>query len=164
MTKASSARQTQKASSDSAKERKSTKINGRSTRKDYTRLCKEVQAASSQEYVPYEGAKDNIYLAEILGSAKYTAFTGLDYEKPEGKPPAVHLDIDEDTTEEEKAELKDEQAETIEAWWARLGWIEGTGHNIHAALYKKYYQQLQHTLFQYKKIESKQYLNHLASK
>ena len=68
---------------------------------------------------------------------KYTALTGLDYEKPEEKPPAVHPDIDKDTTEEEKAELKAEQAETIEAWWARLGWIEGTGYNIRVALDKK---------------------------
>ena len=95
---------------------------------------------------------------------KYTALTGLDHEKPEGKPPALHPDIDEDTTEEEKAELKAEQAEIIEVWWARLGWIEGTGHNIREALDKKYYQQLQRTLLQYKKIEPKEYLDHLAHK
>jgi hypothetical protein len=164
MTKASSARQTQKAASDGAKEKKFTKINGRPTRKDYTRLCKEVQAASTQEYVPYEGAEDNGYLAEILGSVKYTALTGLDYEKPDAKPSSVHPDIDEDTTDEERAELKAEQAELIEAWWARLGWIEGTGHNIRAALDEKYYQQLQHSLLQYKKIEPKEYLDHLANK
>ena len=66
--------------------RSSTKINGRPTRKDYTRLCKEVQAASTQEYVPYEGAEDNGYLVNILGSIKYMALTGLVYEKPEAKP------------------------------------------------------------------------------
>ena len=103
MTKASSARQTQNAASDSVKEKNLTKINGQPTKKDYTRLFKEVQAAFTQEYVTYEGAKDNGYLPEILGEEKYTALTGLDYEKPEGKPPPVHHpDIDEDTTEEEK--------------------------------------------------------------
>ena len=76
------------------------KIKGRPTRKDYTRLCKEVQAASTQEYVPYEGAEDNGYLAKILGAEKYTALTELEYEKPQEEPPAVHPDIDEDTTEE----------------------------------------------------------------
>ena len=141
MTKVSSARK-QKAAANNARERKFTKINRRPTRKDYTCLCKVVQAASTQEYVPYEGAEDNGYLAKILGAEKYMALTELKYEKPEEKPPAVHPDIDEDTTEEGKAELKAEQAELIEAWWARLGWIEGTGHNIRAALDKKYYQQL----------------------
>ena len=100
-------------------------------------MCKEVQAASTQEYVPYEGSDDNGYLAEILGAKKYTALMGLDYEKPEEEPSAVHPDIDEDMAEEEKAELKARQAETIKVWWARLGWIEGTGHNIRAALDKK---------------------------
>ena len=89
MTKASSG-QTQKAASDGAREKKFTKINGRPTRKDYKRLCREVQAASTQEYVPYEGAEDNGYLAKILGSVKYTALTGLDYEKPNAKPSTVH--------------------------------------------------------------------------
>ena len=89
---------------------------------------------------------------------------GSDYKKSEEKPPPVHPDIDEDTTEEVKAELEAEQAETIEAWWARLGWIEGMGHNIWTALDETYYQQLQHTLLQYKKIEPKEYLNHLVNK
>ena len=164
MTAASTARQTQKAASDSAKERKFTKINGRPTRKDYTRLCKEVQEASTQEYVPYEGAEDNGYLAEILGDTRYTALTTLVYEKPDEKPSAIHPDIDENTTDEERAELKAEQAELIEAWWARLGWIEGTGHNIRAALDEKYYQLLQEGLLKYKKVEPKQYLDHLANK
>jgi hypothetical protein len=92
------------------------------------------------------------------------ALTELEYEKPEEKPSAVHPDIDKDTTEEEKAELKAEQAELIEARWARLGWIKGTGHNIRAALDEKYYQQLQHKLLQYKKINPKKYLDHLANK
>ena len=117
MTKASSARQTQKAASDGAKEKKFTKINGRPNRKDYTRLCKEVQAASTQEYVPYEGAEDNGYLAEILGSVKYTALTGLEYEKPEEKPSAIHPEIDEHTTDKDRTELKAVQAELIKAWW-----------------------------------------------
>ena len=91
---------------------------------------------TTQEYVPYEGADDNGYLVKILGAEKYTALTELEYEKPEEKAPAVHPDIDKDTTEEKKAELKAEQSELIEAWWARLGWIEGTGHNIQAALDK----------------------------
>jgi hypothetical protein len=60
------------------------------------------------------------------------------YEKPNEKPSAIHPYIDEHTTDEERAELKAEQAELIEAWWARLGWIEGTGHNIRAALDEKY--------------------------
>ena len=64
MTKSPSARQTQKAAADSTRERKFTKINERPTRKDYTCLCKEVQAASTQEYVPYKGADDNGYLAQ----------------------------------------------------------------------------------------------------
>ena len=126
----------QKAAANSVSERKFIKINEQPTWKDYTRLCKKVQAASTQEYVPYEGAEDNGYLAKILGAAKYMALTGLEYKKPKEKPPPVHPDIDEDTTEEEKAELKAEQAETIEAWWDRLGWIAGTGHNIRAALVK----------------------------
>ena len=102
MTKASSARQTQKAASDGVREKKFTKINGRPSRKDYTRLCKEVQAASTQEYIPYEGAEDNGYLAEILGSTKYTALTGLEYEKPNAKPSTVHPDIDDYTSDEKK--------------------------------------------------------------
>ena len=164
MTAASTARQTQKAASDSARERKFTKINGRPTRKDYNRLCKEVQEASTQEYVPYPGAEDNGYLAEILGDTRYTALTELEYEKPDEKPSAIHPDIDEDTTAEERAELKAEQAELIETWWDRLGWIKGTGHNIRAALDKKYYQLLQEGLLKYKKVEPKQYLDHLANK
>ena len=130
MTAASTARQTQKAASDCARDRKFTKINGRPTRKEYTPLCKEVQEASTQEYVPYEGAEDNGYLAEILGNTRYMALTTLVYEKPDEKPSAIHPDIDKDTTAEERAELKAEQAELIESWWARLGWIEGTCYNI----------------------------------
>ena len=115
MTAASAARQTQKASSDSARERKFMKINGQPTRKDYTCLCKEVQEASTQEYVPYPGAEDNGYLAEVLGDARYTALTELEYETPEEKPSAIHPAIDEDTTAEERAELKAKQAELTEA-------------------------------------------------
>ena len=93
-----------------------------------------MQAASTQEYVPYEGAENSGYLAEVLGDAKYTTLTGLDYENPEEKPARVHPDTDGNTTEDDRAELKAEQAEIIEAWWTRLGWIEGMGHNIRAAM------------------------------
>ena len=105
---ASTARQTQKAASDSARERKFTKINGRPTRKDYTRMCKEVQEASTQEYVPYPGVEDNGYLAKILGDVKYMALTGLEYEKPEEKPSAIHPEMDKDTTDKDRVELKAE--------------------------------------------------------
>ena len=75
----------------------------------------------------------------MLGGEKYTALTELEYEKPEGKPALIHPDIDEDMIEEERLELKAKQAEVIEAWWARLGWIEGKGQNIQEALDAKYY-------------------------
>ena len=70
----------------------------------------------------------------MLGDATYTALTELEYEKPEEKPALVHPEIDEDTTDKERLELKAEQGELIEAWWARLGWIEGTGQNIQEVL------------------------------
>ena len=120
MTRASPARQTQKAAFNSTRGRKSTKINRQPTRKDCSQLCKEVQAASTQEYVLYEGAEDNVYLAEGLVDEKYAALTELEYEKPEEKPALVHPYIVEDTTEEAGVELKAEQAEIIEAWCARL--------------------------------------------
>ena len=64
----------------------------------------------------HEGAEVNGYLAEILGNVKYTALTGLEYEKPEEKPSAIHPEIHKDTTDVDRAELKAEQAELIEAW------------------------------------------------
>ena len=90
--------------------------------------------------------------------------TASEYEKPDETPALIHPDIDEDTADKKRAKLKAEQVELTEAWWARLGWIEGTGQNIQEALDEKYYQQLGHTLLKYKKVKPKEYLNYLANK
>ena len=52
----------------------------------------------------------------------------------------------------------------MEAWWARLSWIEGMSQNIREALDEEYHQQVGHSLLKYRKVEPKQYLNHLAKK
>ena len=86
------ARHTQKSAFNSTRKRKFPKINGQPSRKEYSCLCREVQEAATQEYVPYKGAEDNGYLAEVLGDEKYTALLELEYERPEEKPALVHPD------------------------------------------------------------------------
>ena len=98
------------------------------------------------ENVIYEGADENGYIAEIIGDARYLALTGETHVTPTVKPPLVHEDTDENTSAEDRVELKAENEERIEQWWSRTGWIEGTGHKIQETMDEKYHQQLGHKI------------------
>ena len=137
----------QKATYDGARDRDSP---------DYNLRVQEICGLEILEHVLYQWAEDNGYLEEILGYAKYLALTELEYNEPE-KSPLTHTGMDENPSDHDRAELKtenDKNDKLLQAWWTRLGLLEGLEENIWDELDEKYYQQLQHHLLKYKKVQS----------
>ena len=73
-------------------------------------------AATSVECDYYEWAEDHGCLAYIIGVDRYEALPGLEFEEP-SRPTRTHPDIDDDTSLEERVDLKAENDENLEAWY-----------------------------------------------
>jgi len=135
-----------------------TKIHGRSTRTKVQLLIDEARnAVTSVNLDLYEWAQD-------YGLERYQEVTGIELEEEDGdivRPSKTHPDIDEDTTDAERAELKADHEAHQEAWFMQQGGIKGITANISDALDEKYYEQLKQRLIGYKKVTIKQYIDHL---
>ena len=71
-------------------------------------------AATSVEYDYYEWAEDHGCLAYVIGVDRYDALTDLEFEEP-SRPTRTHPDINDDMSLEERADLKAENDENLEA-------------------------------------------------
>jgi len=91
-----------------------TKIHGRSTRTKVQLLIDEARnAVTSVNLDLYEWAQD-------YGLERYQEVTGIELEEEDGdivRPSKTHPDIDEDTTDAERAELKADHETHQEAWF-----------------------------------------------
>ena len=161
--KVSTAMSAQKAVYDAIRAKPFTRVHGRPTRKSYDRLLEEACELASAFDVPYEWAGDHGLLAEVLGAEAYLRVTGKDYVEPVPVEP-FNPQINQGTTEYQKAKKAAEYEEIREAWYTRKGVQQGIGENIRDALDESYYSQLRVPIIAYKGVKIVDYFNHLNNK
>ena len=160
--KTSTVRQLEKITEDYIRENfKFVKIQGEPSRLKLWELEEEMSvAATSVECDYYEQAEDHGCLAYTKGVDRYKALTGLKFEEP-SRLTRIHPDIDDDTSLEERADLKAEKDENLEAWYALQGALKGLTANLRDAIDPKYYQELKKPLLGYKKVAIRDYFEHI---
>lgn len=160
--KTSTARQLEKITEDYIRENfKFVKIQGEPSRLKLRELEEEMSvAATSVECDYYEWAEDHGCLAYVIGVDRYEALTGLEFEEP-SRPTRTHPDIDDNTSLEERADLKAENDENLESWYTLQGALKGLTANLRDAIDPKYYQELKKPLLGYKKVTIREYIEHI---
>ena len=114
--KTSTVRQLEKITKDYIRENfKFVKIQGEPSRLKLRELKEEMSvAATSVECDYYDWAEDHICLVCVIGVDRYKELAYLEFEEPI-HPTRTHPDIDDDTSLEERAGLKAENDENLEA-------------------------------------------------
>ena len=131
--RSATAKQTEKAAYDLARETSFTRILGRPSRMDRNNLRREVCGTASEVDMPFEECGDYGLLGEIMEADEYTDLTGLTYADID-EPSSYDPDITDDMEDHERREREAEWKEVVEAWHSRKGALRGICDNIRDAL------------------------------
>ena len=160
--KASTARQLEKSTEDYIRENfKFVNIRGESSRLKLRELEEKMSvAATSVECNYYEWAEDHGCLVYVIGVDRYEMLTGLEFEEP-SRPTRSHPDIDNDTSAEERTDLKADNNDNLQPWYTLQGALKGLTANLRDAIDPKYYQERKKPFLGYKKVATRVYLDHI---
>jgi hypothetical protein len=149
-----------------------TRINGRPTQSNYKLLKHECSKRASEiEDVVIPWCTDNTtgkeygLLANIMGQDEYNDLTTIDISNaPEQQPTLYDPNIDNNTATHQQKCMEEESDRKLTSWYIRKGFLKGTAANLHDALDKQYYAQLQNVRTAYCNIQPLMILKHLNNR